>query len=518
MKKHIKAILTAVLVTVMLLSICVSAASEYITATKAENPPVAMKITWNGESGQAEVYVRPVGEAKSDTYDGLYDFHNIGGSMYLPMRKICERLGEIVDWDATLGRAYVVRGENKIDMTGVLVNGTTFIKIRDFEKLGYLVDYYVDEEKKPWATLFARPEFDAASEENEFDNYVNYREALSNSYTKLTEEKELTVAYLGGSITYGTNYTKNCWRTMFDEWLRSEYPDASITMINAGYGGTGSSFGAYRVDEDVLAHNPDLVFIEYAVNDNHFASKYGRYAVTKKSVQEFYETIILKIYEHNPETDIVMVYTQTAAMKRDEQSTVAHEELAEYYNINSVYFGCYLNDYIKENSLVSTDYIFDGIHPNDKGYALMMKPLVETFENTLVAAENGLVSKVLPEKTKSEHVRLDAYRVPTTAITFSEGWTISEFGCKSTTPGATLSFKFTGDEVGVYTYIGGEAGSVYYRMDGGSWTKKSLTGTAGNDRIPLGIKVEYGEHTFEIKVSDTLPKTHTVDIKAILIN
>ena len=79
MKKQIQVILTMIVITAMLLSVCVSAASEYITATKAENPPVAMKITWNGESGQAEVYVRPVGEAKSDTYDGLYDFHNIGG-------------------------------------------------------------------------------------------------------------------------------------------------------------------------------------------------------------------------------------------------------------------------------------------------------------------------------------------------------------------------------------------------------------------------------------------------------
>ena len=36
---------------------------------------------------------------------------------------------------------YVIRDEQKIDMTGVLVDSKTMIKIRDFEKLGYKIEY-----------------------------------------------------------------------------------------------------------------------------------------------------------------------------------------------------------------------------------------------------------------------------------------------------------------------------------------------------------------------------------------
>ncbi len=520
MKKQLS-FFAVILASILLFSLCALAASEYMTATKAENPPIAMKITWHGESGQAQVFVRPVGEKESNFDDGLYDFHNIGGSMYLPMRKICERLGEIVDWDPVLGRAYVVRGENRIDMTGKLINGTTFIKIRDFEKLGYLVDYYVDGEGKPWATLFARPTYDVMNKYTVYDEYNNYRETLTNTYNKLTKDKELTVAYLGGSITVGRNYESNCWRTMVDAWFKEQYPDANVKMIRAGIGGTGSSYGAYRINEDVLAHNPDLVFVEFAANDNHFGAKYGKHAVTQESIKEFYETIILKIYEHNPEADIVMLYTQTRDMAKYNQteSTEAHEELAEYYNINSVYFGSYLNDYIDGKSLVSTDYIYDGLHPTDKGYAVMFEVLKEMLANTITGTkDSATVAKVLPEKTKSAHVRLDSYLVPKEDITLDSNWTASGLCGKTTTPGALLSCKFTGDEVAVYTYIRGTAGAIDFRIDGGEWIHKSLSGSAGNDRIPLISGLEYGEHTLEIKCWDKLIKGHTVDIKCIMIN
>lgn len=119
----------------------------------AESHPLeTMLITWDGYEGLSQVY-GTFADVDMLVALGLYDFHNIDGSMYLPMRRICERFGEVVDWDPELGRAYVIRGEEKIDMTGVLIGGRTFIKIRDFEKLGYLVDYQVDENGVPWAIL-----------------------------------------------------------------------------------------------------------------------------------------------------------------------------------------------------------------------------------------------------------------------------------------------------------------------------------------------------------------------------
>ena len=61
--------------------------------------------------------------------------------IYLPLRYIGESFGEEVGWDNENKKAYVIRGEERIDMTGVLVDSKTMIKIRDFEKLGYKIEY-----------------------------------------------------------------------------------------------------------------------------------------------------------------------------------------------------------------------------------------------------------------------------------------------------------------------------------------------------------------------------------------
>ena len=65
----------------------------------------------------------------------------IEGRIYLPLRYIGEAFGEEVDWDNGNKKAYIIRGEERIDMIGVLVDSKSMIKIRDFEKLGYKIEY-----------------------------------------------------------------------------------------------------------------------------------------------------------------------------------------------------------------------------------------------------------------------------------------------------------------------------------------------------------------------------------------
>lgn len=72
---------------------------------------------------------------------------------YFPMRQIAEMFGETVDWDAKANKAYVIRGSEKIDMTGFVKNDRTYVKLRDFEKLGYAIDYTYDADLGGIATI-----------------------------------------------------------------------------------------------------------------------------------------------------------------------------------------------------------------------------------------------------------------------------------------------------------------------------------------------------------------------------
>lgn len=88
--------------------------------------------------------------------------HLIDGSIYLPLRQIMECAGYRVSWDVEARKAYVTVGTETIDMTGTIINNKTYVKIRDFEKLGATVDYsetffhsnaYNDFSKSCYATI-----------------------------------------------------------------------------------------------------------------------------------------------------------------------------------------------------------------------------------------------------------------------------------------------------------------------------------------------------------------------------
>ncbi|MBR5307566.1 MAG: copper amine oxidase N-terminal domain-containing protein [Clostridia bacterium] len=86
----------------------------------------------------------------------------IDNSVYLPLRQIMENAGYEVSWDGEQRKAYVTVAGEKVEMTGVIVNDRTYVKIRDFEKLGATVEYseefyyenaYNDFDKECYATI-----------------------------------------------------------------------------------------------------------------------------------------------------------------------------------------------------------------------------------------------------------------------------------------------------------------------------------------------------------------------------
>src|SRR3954453_8827784 len=89
------------------------------------------------------------------------------------------------------------------------------------------------------------------------------RGGFPNFFAKLnTKGAEVRIAYLGGSIT-----AQEGWRPKTLAHLQKTYPNAKVTQINAAIGGTGSDLGVYRLAHHVLDFKPDLLFVEFAVND-----------------------------------------------------------------------------------------------------------------------------------------------------------------------------------------------------------------------------------------------------------
>lgn len=102
----------------------------------------------------------------------------------------------------------------------------------------------------------------------------NYR--LKSAIEKAKRGEDVTIAYIGGSITQGAgakpiNTESYAYRSylQFKQMFGRDGGD-HIHLIKAGVGGTPSELGIVRYDRDVLrdgAVSPDIVIIEFAVND-----------------------------------------------------------------------------------------------------------------------------------------------------------------------------------------------------------------------------------------------------------
>ncbi len=192
------------------------------------------------------------------------------------------------------------------------------------------------------------------------------RDGLPNLFAKLQAGGPVRIAYLGGSITAAAG-----WRPKTVAWFQAQYPAATVVEINAAISGTGSDYGACRVQGDVLAQAPDLVFLECRVN--------GGGGFEQRSV----EGLVRQIWKQSPRADICFVYTIGPWMLKDLHAGKAvpfsrvMEGIANLYGIPTIDLGVEIAKREKEGSLVfqspapvAGKLVFsgDGVHPGDAGH------------------------------------------------------------------------------------------------------------------------------------------------------
>ena len=139
----------------------------------------------------------------------------------------------------------------------------------------YLNDGYTAPTFSPDAPVdFESPRYREMIERSLVQTGNLYR--VQKAIEKAQKGEEVTIAYLGGSITQGAgakpisteSYAYRSY-TMFKQRFGKGNGD-NVKFIKAGAGGTCSELGLTRYDLDVLRHGtvvPDIVFLEYAVND-----------------------------------------------------------------------------------------------------------------------------------------------------------------------------------------------------------------------------------------------------------
>jgi len=204
----------------------------------------------------------------------------------------------------------------------------------------------------------------------------------------------LTVAFLGGSLTWGAQATdplKTSYRALVSQNLRERYPSADITFVDAAIGGTGSQLAAFRLQRDVLAYEPDLVFLDFTVNDHP-------YSMPEDDRLSSYESLVRRMVQANiPVVQLVLPVKKDLSPEEPVRPLDAlHKAIGEAYGLPLADAVVYLRDKVAAGEATLDelwDLPYDSTHPGDAGYALYAEAVWNAY---LKAVEDAVVCR-LPE-------------------------------------------------------------------------------------------------------------------------
>jgi len=195
--------------------------------------------------------------------------------------------------------------------------------------------------------------------------------------------EEITVAFLGGSITQGSLATTpdNCYAHLVYEWWSEKFPKAKVNYLNAGIGGTPSDFGVARVDSDVFKYNPDFLIVEFSVNDS--ATDY---------YMESYEGLVRHILLASEKVGLMLVHN--VRYDNMESAEDKHVIVGKYYDIPEVSMKYSIYPAVANGSIKNRDITPDDLHPNDAGHLLLSKVIINALEKIYEIAWDGSLSCV----------------------------------------------------------------------------------------------------------------------------
>lgn len=208
--------------------------------------------------------------------------------------------------------------------------------------------------------------------------------AIQKCMDRAAAGEEITVGFLGGSITQGSlaSEPENCYACRVWHWWQKTFPSANIRYVNAGIGGTTSQFGVARVEEDLLKYRPDFVLTEFSVNDEntpHF--------------QETYEGLVRKILK----SGTALMLMNNVRYDTGTSAEQVHIEVARHYGIPSVSMKPTIYAALLRHEFSNRDITPDDLHPNDRGHGLVAQVICSFLESVRIAPREPLTECTLPQ-------------------------------------------------------------------------------------------------------------------------
>ncbi|MGA2624612.1 MAG: GDSL-type esterase/lipase family protein [Bacteroidota bacterium] len=213
--------------------------------------------------------------------------------------------------------------------------------------------------------------------------------ALSSNYlddikTELKKEwpknRTINLVFHGHSVPAG--YFKTPVVNTFESYpfqllkkLKALYPYAVINIINTSIGGENSISGEKRFESDVLVHKPDVLFIDYALNDRSIGLDKSRVAwetMIRKALDRGIKVILLT---PSPDQSVNILESNNDL----EKHSVQIRTLAKKFGVGLVdSYGVFRQ--IASSGDTISNYMSQVNHPNEKGNSLIADEIMKYFK------------------------------------------------------------------------------------------------------------------------------------------
>lgn len=157
--------------------------------------------------------------------------------------------------------------------------------------------------------------------------------------------------------------------------LKAEYPFAVINIINTSIGGENSVSGAKRFESEVLIYRPDVLFIDYALNDRSIGLDKAREAWEIMIQMALKKGIKVILLTPSPDQRVNILEPNNELEKHSRQI----KALSEKYGLGLVdSYDLFRQKVVKGESIVN--FMSQVNHPNEKGHALIAGELMRFFK------------------------------------------------------------------------------------------------------------------------------------------
>jgi len=204
---------------------------------------------------------------------------------------------------------------------------------------------------------------------------MNWKEGHGRLVEKTCLELEsgcnMTIVAFGDSITAGYAVRRG-FPSFWKEMLAEKYQQANIRMVNSGISGDTSMDGLARLDWSVLSYEPDLVTINFGIND----------CVLGLGLDEFEMNLVKMVRRIRscPNSEILLLSSQPLETPPYDRlvldyyqavQRVAEEMDAGFVDVHGAWM-----EHVQAGTPLSS-LILPGLdHPNEAGYRIIAEELM----------------------------------------------------------------------------------------------------------------------------------------------